>query len=75
MQCRRPSLLRLNSRQRLYVYRLYKGALGRQPTYQQFITDRARVVGGSNLAADKVALANDFVTRDEFLARYPATDQ
>jgi len=55
-----------------YVTRLYKGVLGRQPTYQQFIVDRAHVVGGSSLAADKVALANDFVTREEFLARYPA---
>ena len=55
-----------------YVYRLYKGALGVQPTYQQFIVDRSRVVGSSNLAADKLALANDFVSRDVFLARYPA---
>jgi Tol biopolymer transport system component len=55
-----------------FVYRLYKGALGVQPTYQQFIMDRSRVVGSSNLAADKLVLANDFVTRDVFLARYPA---
>lgn len=55
-----------------FVYRLYKGSLGVQPTYQQFIRDRARVVGGTTLQADKLALANDFVTRDAFVARYPA---
>lgn len=55
-----------------FVYRLYKGGLGTLPTYQQFIMDRSRVVGGATLEADKLALANDFVTRDAFTTRYPA---
>jgi len=55
-----------------FVYRLYKGGLGTLPTYQQFIMDRSRVVGGATLDADKLALANDFVTRDAFTTRYPA---
>ena len=55
-----------------FVYRLYKGGLGTLPTYQQFIMDRSRVVGGATLDADKLALANDFVTREAFTTRYPA---
>ena len=54
-----------------FVYRLYKGSLGAQPTFQQFIMDRSRVVGGPNLQQEKAALANDFVTRDAFTTRYP----
>jgi len=54
-----------------FVYRLYKGSLGTQPTFQQFIMDRSRVVGGSNLQQDRLALANDFVTREAFVTRYP----
>lgn len=55
-----------------FVYRLYKGSLGVLPTFQQFIMDRSRVVGGSNLQQDRLALATDFVTRDAFSGRYSA---
>jgi Tol biopolymer transport system component len=55
-----------------FVVRLYKGSLGVQPTFQQFIMDRSRVVGGANLQQDRLALATDFVTRDAFTMRYPA---
>jgi hypothetical protein len=54
-----------------FVYRLYKAALGRRPTFAEFSADRATVVAGPNLEANKQALANDFVTRQEFLQRYP----
>ena len=54
-----------------FVYRLYKGALGRQPGYSEFVTDRAKVVGGPDLAANKIALANEFVLRAEFKQIYP----
>lgn len=56
-----------------FVYGLYKGALGRLPTYSEFVADHNRVIGGTNLANDKVALANDFVQRSEFLTNYPLT--
>lgn len=56
-----------------FVYRLYRGALGRQPRYREFIQDRARVVGGAQLEASRTALAEDFVMRDEFMRRYPAS--
>ena len=46
---------------------------GHIPAYQRFINDRARVVGGSSLAAAQLALANAFVQRAEFQQRYPTT--
>ena len=54
-----------------FVYRLYKAAFGVVPTRQQFIMDRSRLLPGPTLEADKAALANDFVMRDAFRARYP----
>jgi hypothetical protein len=54
-----------------FVYRLYKGSLGRQPTYAEFVLDRGKVVGGPDLAANRVALLNEFVQRSEFKQTYP----
>jgi hypothetical protein len=54
-----------------FVYGLYKGALGRQPSYPEFTADHNRVIGGTNLNNDKAALADDFVQRPEFLQLYP----
>ncbi len=42
------------------------------PSYDVFVRDRARVVGGSNLQQAQADLANAFVLRPEFLSRYPA---
>jgi Tol biopolymer transport system component len=56
-----------------FVYGLYKGALGRQPTYPEFTADHNRVIGGTDLEAEKAALANDFVQRPEFLQHYPGS--
>jgi len=41
--------------------------------YSVFAKDRARVVGGSNLAQAQLDLANAFVQRPEFLTKYPAS--
>lgn len=54
-----------------FVYRLFKGSLGRLPTYAEFSVDRGKVVEGPNLEATKVALVNEFVTRAEFKQLYP----
>ncbi len=54
-----------------FVYRLHRAAFGVVPTRQQFIMDRSRLQPGPTLEADKAALANDFVMRDAFRARYP----
>jgi glucose/arabinose dehydrogenase len=45
----------------------------RLPSYAAFVKDRAQVVGGSNLAAAQLGLANAFVLRPEFITRYPAS--
>jgi hypothetical protein len=42
------------------------------PGYAAFLPDRARVIGGASLAQSQLDLANAFVGRPEFLARYPA---
>jgi len=43
------------------------------PSYAVFSGDRARVVGGASLAQGQLNLANVFVTRAEFVAKYPAS--
>ncbi|HEV7394948.1 MAG TPA: SBBP repeat-containing protein [Pyrinomonadaceae bacterium] len=45
----------------------------KMPNYSVFSQDRALVIGGSNLAQKQLDLANAFVLRPEFLAKYPAT--
>jgi uncharacterized repeat protein (TIGR01451 family) len=40
-------------------------------SYQAFAQDRGRVVGGANLAQAQLDLANAFVERPEFIAKYP----
>ncbi len=55
-----------------YVYRIYKAALGVNPTFAQFQPDRAQVVGGLNLDQAKTAFALDFVQRPAFVTAYPA---
>ncbi|HVH70218.1 MAG TPA: DUF4214 domain-containing protein, partial [Candidatus Dormibacteraeota bacterium] len=42
------------------------------PSYAAFALDRMRVVGDSSLAQSQLDLANAFVQRPEFLAKYPA---
>jgi subtilisin family serine protease len=54
-----------------FVYRLYKGALGRQLSYTEFTTDRSLVAGNSaDLNASKAAFADAFVQRAEFTQKY-----
>jgi N-acetylneuraminic acid mutarotase len=56
-----------------YVYRFYKASFGRQPNYAEFTADRGRVIGGSNLEANKQAFADEWVQRPVFLGAYPNT--
>jgi hypothetical protein len=57
-----------------FVYRLYKAAFGEEtlyrPSYEQFMPDRARVIGGATLEQGKLDFANLFVQRSEFTSRY-----
>ncbi|MGI8654779.1 MAG: Calx-beta domain-containing protein [Pyrinomonadaceae bacterium] len=56
-----------------FVYRFYKGSVGRQPKYAEFVSDRSRVIGGASLETSKQAFAEDWTQRTEFLQKYPAT--
>jgi FG-GAP-like repeat/Calx-beta domain/Carboxypeptidase regulatory-like domain/FG-GAP repeat len=56
-----------------FVYRLFKGALGRQPKYAEFISDRGKVAGGRDLTLNKTTLLDQFVRRTEFQQRYPCS--
>jgi hypothetical protein len=53
-----------------FIYRLYKGPLGRQPSFAEFSTDRPQVVGGTSLEQSKAAFADGFVQRSEFAQKY-----
>jgi hypothetical protein len=53
-----------------YIYRLYKGALGRQVSYAEFSADRPQVIGGESLEASRAAFAGQFVQRGEFMQKY-----
>jgi len=45
----------------------------KMPDYSAFKSDRQVVVGGSNLAQQQLDLANAFVSRAAFVAKYPAS--
>jgi hypothetical protein len=53
-----------------FIYRIYKGGLGRQPNYSEFGPDRRQVVDGPTLEATKQAFALAFVQRSEFVQKY-----
>jgi len=53
-----------------FVYRVYKGALGRRPSYTEFNTDRSQVVYGPNLETTKQAFVLAFVQRADFVQEY-----
>ncbi len=52
---------------------LHPGEEKKVPLYLPFITDRAQVRGGSELAQLQLALANSFVQRTQFTTKYPAS--
>lgn len=53
-----------------FVYRSYKGGLGRKPVYAEFTADRPLIVEGPNLEQTKQAYQLAFVQRPEFVAKY-----
>jgi hypothetical protein len=57
-----------------FAFRFYMVSFNQRPTYAQFIPDMADVGGPKSPAeeeASKVAFADAFVVRPEFLAKYP----
>jgi uncharacterized protein DUF4214 len=53
-----------------FVYRMFKGGLGRRPTFTEFGTDRRQVVEGTTLEQTKQAYTLAFVQRPEFGTKY-----
>lgn len=53
-----------------FVYRMYKGGLGRRPTFAEFGADRPQIVEGPTLEQTKQAYALAFVGRNEFTTKY-----
>ena len=57
-----------------YVYRLYAGTFGRQPSFAEFKADRVQIdPSAANIEASKAAFANAWVQRPAFLTTYPNT--
>ncbi len=57
----------------LFVFLVYRAALGRPPRYDEFISDMARVSGfltDAELADNKDDFIDQFMTRTEFKTRY-----
>ncbi len=55
-----------------FIYDMYTGSLGRRPLFTEYSADRVQLIGGPNLEAEKMAFAQNFVQRPEFVARYQA---
>jgi hypothetical protein len=55
-----------------FVYRSFRGGLGRRPTYAEFTADRPLIVEGPNLETTKQDYMLQFVQRAEFVAAYAA---
>jgi hypothetical protein len=55
-----------------FVYRTYKGSLGRRPTFTEFVPDRDKLVA-ANLETSKQAFANEWVARSAFQQLYPVS--
>ena len=57
-----------------FIYRLYQAALGRQPTFAEFMRDRNQLLSKrGDLKSRKRILGSAVVMRPEFLQKYPGT--
>ena len=56
-----------------FIFRLYKAALGRTPSYEEFKADRAKLVAGQNPDADRQAFVESWIKQSQFTRLYPAT--
>jgi hypothetical protein len=55
-----------------FIYRLYRGALGRRPGYAEFMQDRSGLIDVADVNAATQAFTDEWATRAEFLQEYPA---
>jgi hypothetical protein len=56
-----------------YIYRLYKGVLGRQLSFGEFSQDRQQLISGEALERTRETYVEQFVERPEFVQKYGAT--
>ncbi|HEV7858320.1 MAG TPA: aryl-sulfate sulfotransferase [Pyrinomonadaceae bacterium] len=56
-----------------FIYRLYKAALGPNPTYAQFVSYRGLVVSGPDLDQSRADFTLNFVRSAAFQEEYPQT--
>ncbi len=56
-----------------FVYRIYKGSLGRRPTFTEFLVDYGRVAGSTNPEQSRQTLATEWVGRPAFQQLYPVS--
>jgi len=56
-----------------YIYRMYKGVLGRQLSFAEFSQDRQQIISGETLERTRERYVEQFVERPEFLQKYGAT--
>lgn len=55
-----------------FIYRVYKAALGRAPTYSEFAADRTQFTAKAGLDFAKMAFIERLIARAEFARLYPA---
>ena len=56
-----------------FLYRTYKGSLGRRPTFAEFSADYGRLAGTANPEQSRQAFAADWVGRAAFQETYPSS--
>jgi hypothetical protein len=54
-----------------FIYRIYKGSLGRHPNFNEFSHDRALVPGGATFEEAQQAFADQWIQRAIFRQLYP----
>jgi uncharacterized repeat protein (TIGR01451 family) len=47
----------------MFINRVFKALLGRQPTFSEFLADRAKLVAGADLSTSKTDFVNEFLYR------------
>jgi Domain of unknown function (DUF4214) len=54
-----------------FIYRVYKATLGRAPSYEEFKSERTKLIGSSNQEAARKTFVEAWVKRPQFTRLYP----
>ena len=55
-----------------FIFRLYKAALGRAPSYEEFKADRQKLVAGRDLKTVRRAFTESWIKQPQFTRLYPS---